>query len=54
MHGIQRKFPLLPVFVLALLHHNRLVTIEALLSHGQVNLDVLIEASFTDVDDIDG
>ena len=54
MHGIQCKLPLLPVFVLALLIHNRLVTIKALLSHSQVNLNVLIEASFTDVDDIDG
>ena len=54
MHGIQCKLSLLPVFVLALLHDNCLVTIKALLGHSQVNLDVLIEASFSDVDDIDG
>ena len=52
MHGIQRLLPLLPFFVLTLLHYDRFVPVERFLGSSGINFNA-IECSLTEVDDVD-
>ena len=54
VHGIQRKFSLLPVFVLALLHHDSFLAIEVLLRRRHINFNSLVKASISNVNNING
>ena len=54
MHRGQSKLPLLPVLVLALLHHDSFLAVEMLLRRRHINFNSLVKASISNVYNING
>ena len=54
VHGVECQFPLLPVLMLTLLHNDCFALFKVLSCCTQVHIFAVLEATLTDVHDVDG